>query len=35
MPDDDTGIALSPPISISRWLIEQWLAQYGAPLASR
>ena len=30
MPDDDTGIALSPPISISRWLIEQWLAEYGA-----
>ena len=23
--EDEDGIALSPPISISRWLIEQWL----------
>jgi NAD+ diphosphatase len=30
MPDDAAGIALSPPISISRWLTEQWLAEYGA-----
>jgi NAD+ diphosphatase len=28
--DGDTGIALSPPISISRWLIEQWLAEVDA-----
>jgi NAD+ diphosphatase len=28
MADDEPGIALSPPISISRWLIEQWLAEY-------
>ena len=28
MADDAPGIALSPPISISRWLIEQWLAGY-------
>ncbi len=26
--DDEPGIALSPSISISRWLIEQWLAEY-------
>ncbi len=26
MADDEPGISLSPPISISRWLIEQWLA---------
>jgi len=26
--EDEAGIALSPPISISRWLIEQWLAHY-------
>ena len=28
MTHDEPGIALSPPISISRWLIEQWLAEY-------
>ena len=27
--DDDPGIALSPPISIARWLVERWLAEYG------
>jgi NAD+ diphosphatase len=26
VPPDDAGIVLSPPISIARWLIEQWLA---------
>ncbi len=26
---DEPGIALSPPISISRWLTERWLAEYG------
>jgi NAD+ diphosphatase len=26
--DDEPGISLSPPVSISRWLIEQWLAEY-------
>ena len=26
--EDDPEIALSPPISISRWLIEQWLGAY-------
>jgi NAD+ diphosphatase len=30
LPRDDTpGIALSPPLSIARWLIEQWLAGVG------
>jgi NAD+ diphosphatase len=24
--DDEPGIGLSPPISIARWLVEQWLA---------
>lgn len=28
MTADAPGIALSPPISISRWLIEQWLAEH-------
>jgi NAD+ diphosphatase len=28
MTADAPGIALSPPISISRWLIEQWLSEY-------
>ena len=28
MADDEVGIALSPPISIARWLIEQWLVDY-------
>ncbi|MEO6138920.1 MAG: NAD(+) diphosphatase [Luteimonas sp.] len=28
MADDEPGISLSPPVSISRWLIEQWLAEY-------
>jgi NAD+ diphosphatase len=30
MADDEPGIALSPPISIARWLVECWLAEYGA-----
>jgi NAD+ diphosphatase len=30
MADDEPGIALSPPISIARWLVERWLAEYGA-----
>ncbi len=28
MADDERGITLSPPVSIARWLIEQWLAEY-------
>jgi NAD+ diphosphatase len=28
--DDDGGIILSPSISISRWLVEQWLAEHDA-----
>lgn len=28
LPDDVPGIVLSPSISISRWLIEQWLLEY-------
>jgi len=27
LPDDAPGIVLSPSISISRWLVEQWLAE--------
>jgi hypothetical protein len=27
MADDEPGIALSPPISIARWLVECWLAE--------
>lgn len=26
--EDEPGITLSPPISIARWLVEQWLADY-------
>jgi len=29
MADDEPGIALSPPISIARWLVERWLEEYG------
>jgi NAD+ diphosphatase len=29
MGDDEPGIALSPPISIARWLAQRWLAEYG------
>jgi NAD+ diphosphatase len=29
MADDEPGFALSPPISIARWLVEQWFAEYG------
>ena len=29
------GLQLSPPISIARWLIEQWLHQVGASVAPR
>jgi NAD+ diphosphatase len=29
MADGEPGFALSPPISIARWLVEQWVAEYG------
>ncbi len=29
--DDEPGIGLSPPISIARWLVEQWLAEFDRP----
>ncbi|MDB6163011.1 MAG: diphosphatase, partial [Xanthomonadaceae bacterium] len=28
LPDGHPGIVLSPPISIARWLVEQWLLEY-------
>ena len=30
--EDETGIGLSPPISIARWLIERWLATVTPPM---
>jgi NAD+ diphosphatase len=27
VPEDDPGITLSPPISIARWLVEQWVEE--------
>ena len=29
MADDEPGIALSPPISIARWLAQRWLSEFG------